>query len=238
MKGEVLKGLIHGFPVMRLLLGTRANLGRGLEHYKTKYLLHKSHIVAGGIGETAPGIVFPYPAQHLEIISEINHRFLQEVEQRYPGETDRKLRLSIVEENEGRHIRMAHLACIASHRINGVAKLHTELLKSSVLREFHEMYPERFTSITNGVTLRRFVALSNPRLTHLLNEAIGDSWIYDPEEELPKLEGLANDGAFQDEWRKIKRENKADLADIIRRQAQFVHHSRTTVGKGGGETIK
>jgi len=156
--------------------------------------------------------------RHLEIIYEINHRFLKEVEQKYPGETDRKSRLSIIDEEGGRFVRMAHLACVASQRINGVAKLHTELLKESVLREFYEMYPDRFISITNGVTLRRFVAMCNPRLTRLLNEAISEDWIFNPALELPKLEALADDSAFQQEWRRMKRENKEELAFAIRKQ--------------------
>ncbi len=156
--------------------------------------------------------------RHLEIIYEINHRFLEEVSLKYPGEQGPKSKLSIIDESDGRAVRMANLASVASHTINGVAKLHTELLKDSVLREFYEIYPEKFASITNGVTLRRWIAIGNPRLTRLLTEAIGDRWLNESDPELRKLEQFAEDAAFQEEWRKIKRENKIDLAQIIRKR--------------------
>ncbi len=152
--------------------------------------------------------------RHLEIIYEINRRFLDEVRKRYPGDEGRVARLSLIDETGERYVRMAHLASLGSHAINGVATLHTELLKRDVLRDFHELYPERFHNITNGVTPRRWIALCNPRLTALITRRIGDRWIQQ-EEDLRKIERFADDQEFQAEWRQVKSENKRDLAAFI-----------------------
>ena len=115
--------------------------------------------------------------RHLEIIYEINARFLNEVRIRFLGDSERLVRLSIINESGERYVRMAHLACVGSHAINGVAALHTELLKEDVLADFHTLWPEKFSNKTNGVTPRRWVALSNPRLTKLISKQIGENWI-------------------------------------------------------------
>ena len=161
------------------------------------------------------GAVLP---RHLEIVYEINHRFLDEVRHRHPGEGDRAARLSLIDESGGRSVRMAHLASVGSHRINGVAALHTELLKADVLRDFHELWPEKFVNVTNGVTPRRFLALANPRLAALVTEAIGDGWPKDLER-LRRLEPLAEDAAFREKWRAVKRANKEDLAAVVEARA-------------------
>jgi starch phosphorylase len=157
------------------------------------------------------GSVLP---RHLEIVYEINRRFLDDVRARFPGDEGRVARLSLIDEAGGRSVRMAHLASVGSHRINGVAALHTELLKQDVLRDFHELWPEKFLNVTNGVTPRRFLALANPRLAALVTEAIGDGW---PRalERLTELEPLAEDAAFRAKWREVKRANKADLCAVI-----------------------
>ena len=113
----------------------------------------------------------------MEIIYEINRRFLDEVRQRFPGDEDRVARLSIIDESGGKYVRMANLASIGSHAINGVAALHSELLKETVLRDFYDLIPERFHNVTNGITLRRWVLLSNPGLARLITEKIGDGWV-------------------------------------------------------------
>jgi len=164
------------------------------------------------------GAVLP---RHLEIVYEVNRRFLDEVRERYPGDGRRAARLSLIDETGGRSVRMAHLASVGSHRINGVAALHTELLKSDVLRDFHELWPEKFVNVTNGVTPRRFLALANPRLAALVTGAIGDGWPRDLDE-LRRLEPLAKDAAFRAEWRKVKRANKADLAAVVEARAGVV----------------
>ncbi|MGD1173345.1 glycogen/starch/alpha-glucan phosphorylase [Mycobacterium seoulense] len=152
--------------------------------------------------------------RHLEIIYEINRRFLDEVRARFPGEEERVSRMSLIGENGGKSVRMAHLATVGSHAINGVAALHSELLKSSVLKDFYEMWPERFSNKTNGVTPRRFLALANPGLRELLDRTVGDDWLTDLGR-LRGLEPLVDDAAFRREWRDIKRTNKARLAKYI-----------------------
>ncbi|CAB1367458.1 glycogen/starch/alpha-glucan phosphorylase [Denitratisoma oestradiolicum] len=152
--------------------------------------------------------------RHLEIIYEINSRFLDEVRQRYPFDPDRAQRLSIIDETLPRHVRMAHLACIGSFAINGVAELHSQLLKETVLRDFYELWPEKFQNKTNGVTPRRFMLLSNPGLGSLLNETLGHGWETDLEQ-LRGLEAHADDPAFQERWRQVKRQRKEALAGEV-----------------------
>ncbi|MEW6441196.1 MAG: glycogen/starch/alpha-glucan phosphorylase [bacterium] len=152
--------------------------------------------------------------RHLEILYEINHRFLDEVRARYPGDSARCRRLSLIDESGERYVRMAHLASLGSHAINGVAELHSELLKADVLRDFYEWMPERFTNVTNGVTPRRFVVVSNPKLSRLISSRIGDGWMRNLGE-LRGLESAAEDPGFRREWRRIKKENKQELAALI-----------------------
>ncbi len=152
--------------------------------------------------------------RHLEIIYEINRRFLDSVQLRFPGDNDRLARMSLIDENGEKYVRMANLACVGSHAINGVAALHTELVKKDVLRDFYEMAPEKFHNVTNGVTPRRFVALSNPGLTRLISRHIGDGWIKNLDE-LRGLEAYAGQPDFQREWQQIKRENKLRLAGLV-----------------------
>jgi glycogen phosphorylase len=153
--------------------------------------------------------------RHLEIIFEINRRFLEEVRQKFPGEDGLLSRLSLIEEGGEKNIRMAHLACVGSFAINGVAALHSELLKKTVLRDFYRIFPDKFFNVTNGVTPRRWLVLSNPDLSTLITRKIGRGWPARLEEELKKLEDFAGDPAFQMEWRQIKRANKCRLAAII-----------------------
>jgi glycogen phosphorylase len=152
--------------------------------------------------------------RHLEIVYEINRRFLDEVREKFPDDDTRVARLSLIDETGPRFVRMAHLACVGSHRINGVARLHSELLKQTVLRDFAELWPAKFCNVTNGVTPRRFVALSNPGLTKLITSRIGDDWIRDLKQ-LRKLEGFADDPEFQQQWREVKLANKRRLAALI-----------------------
>jgi glycogen phosphorylase len=149
--------------------------------------------------------------RHVEIIFEINRRFLDVVRARWPGDDDRVRRMSLIGEDGGKTVRMAHLATVASHHINGVAALHSRLLRETVLRDFAELWPERFTNVTNGVTPRRFVSLANPRLTELITDAIGEGWIRDLDK-LRDLEAHADDAGFQAKWRAVKHANKVDLA--------------------------
>jgi glycogen phosphorylase len=153
--------------------------------------------------------------RHLEIVYEINRRFLDEVRLRHPADGSLLARLSLIDEAGEKSVRMANLASVGSHAINGVAALHTELLKRTVLQDFHTIAPEKFVNVTNGVTPRRWLVLSNPGLTALITSRIGDRWISNLEEELERIEPLAADPAFLAEWQKVKADNKRALAAII-----------------------
>jgi starch phosphorylase len=156
----------------------------------------------------------------LEIILEINRRFLDDVRQRYPGDDARIARLSLIDETGDKRVRMANLATVGSHAVNGVAELHSKLLRQTVLRDFAELWPERFHNVTNGVTPRRFVVLGNPGLAALLSETVGASWVTDPSR-LRALEGHFGEPNFVERWRKVKHLNKSALAKQI--------HARTGV---------
>lgn len=155
--------------------------------------------------------------RHLEIIYEINARFLDLVRMRFPKDVARIERMSLIDESGERYVRMANLACVSSHKINGVAKLHSELLKQTVLKDFYEMFPEKFCNVTNGVTPRRWIALSNPPLTKAVTKRIGSGWLKNLEQ-MQQIEPLARDASFQEEWREIKQSLKRDLADRIHQQ--------------------
>jgi starch phosphorylase len=150
----------------------------------------------------------------LEIIYEINRRFLDYVRRRYPGDEARVRRVSLIDETGERRVRMANLAAVGSHAINGVATLHSALLKETVLRDFAELWPERFDNVTNGVTPRRFLALCNPNLAQLLDETIGEGWARDLNR-LRALESRVDDQAFRARWRAVKLANKVALARRI-----------------------
>lgn len=152
--------------------------------------------------------------RHLEIIYEINRRFMEMVAEKYPNDPGKLERLSLIDESGGRYVRMANLACVGSHAINGVAELHSELLKSDLLRDFYELWPEKFMNVTNGVTPRRFVLVSNPSMSSLITSKLGDNWIRHVNE-LRQLEPLAEDASFRKEWRAAKLENKERLAGFI-----------------------
>ena len=157
----------------------------------------------------------------LQIICEINRRFLAEVGQRYPGDDARLARMSLIDEAGDKRVRMAHLATVGAHAVNGVAGLHSALLRETVLRDFAELWPERFLNVTNGVTPRRFVLLANPRLARLLDQTLGPGWVTDLSR-LRALEAHAGDAAFQEQWRRIKRLNKEALAGHIARRTGVV----------------
>jgi glycogen phosphorylase len=158
--------------------------------------------------------------RHLEIIFEINRRFLDEVRTKFPGDDARLARMSLIDESGERYVRMANLATVGSHRVNGVAQLHSDLLVKTVMHDFAELWPEKFCNVTNGVTPRRFVALSNPPLAQLITSRIGDGWLRDLNQ-LRKLEPLAKDTKFQQEWREVKLAAKRDLAALIERRTSL-----------------
>ncbi len=152
--------------------------------------------------------------RHLEIIYEINHRFLESVRMTFPNDIGRIERMSIIEEGREKQVRMANLACIASYSVNGVAELQSDLLQTRVFPDFAAMFPEKFGNKTNGVTPRRFLKLANPVLSDLISDRIGDGWLRNLED-LHKLEAFVDDPDFRQSWREMKQKNKAQLADFI-----------------------
>lgn len=153
--------------------------------------------------------------RHLELIYEINKRFLDEVKIQFPFDEGKISRMSLIDESGDRYIRMALLACVGSHSINGVAALHTELLSKNLLHDFYDLWPEKFSNKTNGVTPRRWVVLNNPDLTELISNKIGTSWIKNLDE-LKQLEQYVKDPAFCEEWRSCKQKVKNLLAEEIK----------------------
>jgi glycogen phosphorylase len=152
--------------------------------------------------------------RHLQIIFEINRRFLDDIKTKFPHDEELLSELSLIDEHGDRYVRMANLACVGSHKINGVAALHTELLKKDVLKGFYKIWPEKFNNKTNGVTPRRWMVLSNPRLAKLITSKIGDGWIKDLSQ-LKQLEQYADDGSFRAEWHEIKLAIKTELANYV-----------------------
>ena len=155
--------------------------------------------------------------RHLELIYEINARFLRMARIRFPGQPEKLGRLSLIEEGPQRRVRMAHLAVVGSHRTNGVAELHSRLLREQLLADFAELWPERFTNVTNGVTPRRWMAVAHPALAELLDQVLGPDWCRD----LDRLEGLAafaSDPAFLERWQQVKDRGKRRLIDHVQQQ--------------------
>ncbi len=153
--------------------------------------------------------------RHLQIIYEINYRFLEDVRHCCPGDVERLRRMSIVDEAGGRRLRMAHLAIVGSHRVNGVSQIHTDLMKKTIFSDFEQSFPGRIINITNGITPRRWLHQANPGLSSLITSRIGNAWVSDLSE-LRKLAPLAGDPEFQKQFREVKRVNKERLAEIIK----------------------
>lgn len=152
--------------------------------------------------------------RHLQIIYEINRRFLEEVSWHFPGDFEKRQRMSLIEDGDEKLIRMANLAIVGSHSVNGVSKLHTEILKNQIFKDFYDMFPERFNNKTNGITPRRWLKKANPLLSDLVTEHIGDKWIADLDE-LKKLIPLSDNKEFREKWMEVKTENKKRLAEYI-----------------------
>jgi starch phosphorylase len=178
---------------------------------------YTQHTVLSEALETWPvSLVQRVVPRHAQIIFDINTRFLEQVGALHPGEPDRLGRMSLVHEDGERRFRMAHLALVGSHRVNGVARLHTEILRDQVFPDFAQIAPERFVSITNGITPRRWLLACNPRLAAAISARIGDGWARDLDR-LRELLAFADDPAFQDEFLAVKHANKVDLAARVER---------------------
>jgi starch phosphorylase len=202
--------------LMRLLVDKHLFPWEQAWEITSKAMAYTNHTLLPEALESWPLPLFAaHLPRHLEIIYEINHRFLDEVRLKYPQDEDRVRRLSLIDERGEKAVRMANLACVGSHAINGVAALHTELLEHTVLRDFYDLWPEKFLNVTNGVTPRRFLALCNPSLSALITKKIGPAWVKNLEE-LKRLEEFADDESFHQDWRRVKLMNKKALAALIR----------------------
>jgi starch phosphorylase len=178
-------------------------------------LAYTNHTLLPEALEKWPLALFEYVLpRHLQLIYEINHRFLRQVEAVWPGDLGRMRRMSIIEEGDYKHVRMAHLAIVGSHSVNGVSALHSRLVETSLVPDFYQLWPERFNNKTNGVTQRRWLLKANPRLADLITQSIGDQWITDLDA-LRGLEAQAENAAFQHAFMQIKRHNKERLCGVI-----------------------
>jgi glycogen phosphorylase len=203
--------------LMRILLD-EAHLGWDEAwHLSVRTLAYTNHTLLPEALERWPIELFELLVpRHLEIIYEINRRFLDDVSARYPGDEGRRQRMSLIEETPSRKVRMAYLAVVGTHSTNGVAEIHSELLRSHLLKDFAEMFPHRFNNKTNGVTPRRWLMMANPDLAGLVTDAIGDTWITDLCQ-LSALAPLAEDPAFRERFSAANRAAKARFADWLRR---------------------
>ena len=201
--------------LMRLLVDEHAMEWNTAWNVTQNTLSYTNHTLLPEALEQWPqGLFGSLLPRHLEIIDEINQRHLDNVRKKFPGDEGRVQRLSLINEEGGKYVRMAHLASLGSHAINGVAALHTELLKTHVLKDFYALTPEKFSNKTNGVTPRRWMVLSNPKLAQLLTARLGAGWIHDLEK-LRRLEPLVDDAEFREEWSAIKLDNKRRLSSYI-----------------------
>ena len=200
--------------LMRLLIDVHGLDWDAAWQTTTKTFSYTNHTLLPEALETWPldlfGRLLP---RHLEIIFEINRRWLETVKKAFPNDPERLARMSLIDERGGKAVRMALLATVGSHAVNGVSALHSRLLKESVLKDFAELEPSKFLNVTNGVTPRRFMVLANPPLAKLITEAIGDGWPSDLER-LRELERFADDASFRLQWRDAKRKAKERLSGI------------------------
>jgi starch phosphorylase len=207
--------------LMRILLDEQALPWKAAWEVTRATMGYTNHTLLPEAMEKWPISLFEYVLpRHLQIIYDINHQFLQHVSSVWPGDLARLQRMSLIEEGEQKQVRMAHLAIIGSHSVNGVAALHTDLVKATLVPDFYQLWPERFNNKTNGVTQRRWLLQANPGLSNLIRDAIGHSWIVDLEK-LSALESYAGDWGFQREFMQIKRANKERLAAVIMETTQI-----------------
>ncbi len=208
--------------LMRILLDEQGLTWERAWQITTRTFAYTNHTLLPEALEVWPvSLLSRLVPRHLEIIYEINFRFLQDVEERFPGDDERVRRLSIIKEGHEKMVRMANLACVASYAVNGVAPLQSQLLRERVLSDFAEMYPEKFTNVTNGVTPRRFIQLANPPLARLITDLIGDGWLTNLDD-LRGLEPYADDATVRQQWHAVKQQNKQALAAIIAQQGVTV----------------
>ena len=181
----------------------------------TRTFAYTNHTLMPEALETWPVPLFERVLpRHLQIIYEINHRFLKDVMHHYPGDPALWQRMSLIDDSQGKRVRMAHLAIVGSHKVNGVAAIHTRLMKETIFADFHRMWPDRIINMTNGVTPRRWLNQANPALSNLITKNIGKGWLKDLDQ-LRQLTPLATDAGFCEAFVRVKRDNKARLAQMI-----------------------
>ena len=181
----------------------------------TRIFAYTNHTLMPEALETWPVRLFERVLpRHLQIIYEINHRFLRDVMHQYPGDPALWARMSLIDEANDRRIRMAHLAIVGSHRVNGVAAIHTRLMKETIFADFHRLWPDKIVNMTNGVTPRRWLNQANPALSRLITSHIGRDWLKNLDQ-LRRLAPLADDAGFREQFARVKRDNKARLANVI-----------------------
>ena len=201
--------------LMRMLVDLHGMAWEPAWDITTRTFAYTNHTLMPEALETWPVALFERVLpRHLQIVYEINHRFMREVMHRYPGDTELLRRLSIIDESQNKRIRMAHLAIVGSHKVNGVAEIHTQLMKETIFADFHRLWPEKIINMTNGITPRRWLNQANPGLSKLITARIGKAWLKELSE-LRRLDGLAEDAAFRDEFAQVKRANKVRLAQVI-----------------------
>ena len=202
--------------LMRILLDRACLSWEQAWDVTVRTLAYTNHTLLPEALETWPVELFErLVPRHLEIIYEVNRRFLDEVRRAHPEDEERVGRMSIIEETPVRRVRMAHLAVVGTHSTNGVAEIHTSLLRTHLLREFAEWFPERFNNKTNGVTPRRWLLMANPALAELISESIGDAWIADFSH-IAELKPLAGDASFRERFRLVKRNTKSRFTDWLK----------------------
>ncbi|ADE11218.1 glycogen/starch/alpha-glucan phosphorylase [Sideroxydans lithotrophicus] len=204
--------------MMRLMVDVHHQTWEEAWELTTRIFSYTNHTLMPEALETWPvAMLESVLPRHLQIIYEINHRFLQQVMHQFPGDGELLQRLSIIDESGGRRVRMSHLAIIGSHAVNGVAALHTELIKRTIFADFERVMPGKIINITNGVTPRRWLNQANPGLSRLITEYVGDVWLTDLDQ-LKRLREFADNEVFQQQFRAVKQANKARLAGMIRKQ--------------------
>lgn len=204
--------------LMRVLVDSHGQPWNHAWSLTTRIFSYTNHTLMPEALETWPVAVFEsLLPRHLEIIYEINYRFLQEVASKFPGDNEMLRRMSLIDEDGGRRVRMAHLAIVGSHKVNGVAALHTELMKNTIFADFHRLHPRKIINLTNGVTPRRWLNQANHGLATLISSRIGNGWVADLDQ-LNRLRKLADDAEFRQQFRAVKHANKVRLAGMIHSQ--------------------
>lgn len=207
--------------LMRLMVDEYNLVWEEAWHITTKTFAYTNHtLMPEALEKWGVDLFNKVLPRHLEIIYEINSRFLETVKKKYPGDNQKLTNMSIIEEGDAKKVRMAYLGIVGSHSVNGVAKLHSKLLQERVVPDFYNFYPEKFNNKTNGVTQRRWLNQSNPDLADLITETIGDAWITDLYK-LKELEKHINDEYFRNDWKTIKLKNKAKLSEYCKNNFGF-----------------